>query len=400
MRKLMVVLVAIAASACVEPARIELATPLPMQVTTLAPIPLPKAIVKDVDGAVLDDEVEITIAPAGIVELRDQILVPHRAGTVTVIWKTKNGKTTSAPLAVRPVDRVELRCVPTCRVVEGDKIAVQATAYAGTGPLLDIDVAVSVIDPTIVALDDNKLTGLKAGTARIEARVGEHVASETVEVRGRANAVEVNCPTIYTVTDIGDGKTMDVCYVTKTRTVTFKAQAMSGTEKMPDDRVTYDILNSKIADVASNGTVVGREAGQTALKVSLAESPWIFKQLSIYVDEPRALERLWRSRRIYRFWSYRSGYSYTYQFYSPQCKEWKNFYTKAWVRVPQKAEPEGISCESSEAVSCAAEAATALTVVGAASRESFRAWLGPCCCLTDTDREELANEEARKLGLK
>jgi hypothetical protein len=398
MRKLGLVLVAIVTSACVEPARIELVTTLPAQVTTLAPIPLPKAIVKDVHGAVIDAEVEITTAPAGIVELRDQLLVPHRAGTVSVIWKTKNVKTASAPLAIRPVDQVELRCVPSCRVVTGDKISIQATAYGGGSPLLDVEVALTVSDPAIVALADDKLTGLKIGTSRIEARVGEHVASKVVEVRGRASAVDVNCPTIYTVTDTGDGKTMDVCYVTKTRTVTFAAHAMSGTEKMPDDRVTFSILNNHIADVASNGSVVGRNAGQTVLKVSLADSPWIYKQLSIYVDEPRALERLWRTRRVYRFWSYRTGYSYVREYYSPQCKEWKNFYTKAFVRVPQKAEPERITCESSEAVSCAAEAATALTLVGAASRESFRAWLGPCCCLTDTDREELANEEARKLG--
>lgn len=399
MRMLTGIVALVALAGCAKPSKIEVTGVLPVNITELVPLSLPKAIIRDQDGNELPDaQPDISVAPPGLAEIKDGKLVPRAAGDVVVTWAIGNGKKVSQPLAIRPIDRVELRCVPSCRVAIGSVANVQATAYSGATPQLDVEVTLTSLSPDLLTVKDGKVIGKAKGDAKLEGRVGSLAVVENVEVRNVADGVDLRCPGIYTLTDVGDGTQLDVCYMTKGRSALMTAHAMAGPDAMPDERVSYDILNRQIADVGTDGTVVARAVGQTTMKAALSSNAFVYKQVSIYVDEPRALERFWRMRPRGMYWSYASGR--VYEFYSPACKDWKNFYTRAFARVPEKPEPQGIRCQSSEAVACVAEAASALTRRGWASTENFRAWLGPCCCITDSDRDELEAQEKKLRGEK
>ncbi len=385
-----------AAVGCAEPAKVELVGQLAPQVTDLERLLLPAAVVKDADGRILAGETAtVSIAPLGIAELDGTAIVPRARGDLTITWATRNGRTITRTVLIRPVDRVVLRCSP-CRAVVGERVKIQATAYSGD-TIVDVEVPLSTTGPS-AELREHDVMALAAGSQVIKGELGAISDQVTVEVRARPDSVDVVCPTIFTKTALPDGGEMDVCYMTQFHSLRFDAFALASGKRMPDEHVRYDVLNTKVADVGVDGTVIAGAVGQTALKVSLSSNPYVFKQISLYVDGPRIAEKFRRMMRrpVGQYYSTATGRAY--QFYSPSCRSWTGFSVSAFARTPDTVEPEQLVCESSEAIACAAEASRHLKVLGRSSAENIRSWLGPCCCLTVADRDFLAGEVEKRRG--
>lgn len=388
---------------CAEPARIELASPLPARVVDMAPLTLPSARVLDKAGALLDGRgVDVTVDPPGLVELRQDeatdawVVIPRARGDVTVRWKAGNASH-SALLPIRPVTSLALRCVPSCRIAIGDSASVQATAYSGDELLLDLEPKVIVDDLTVVAIEGSKLTALKEGATTLRSAIGEAKGDVVVEVRRKADGVKIHCPTVYTVSTADDGSKTDVCYLTQGRAAQFRAEVQAAGKKTMDERIAFDVLNKSVAEVSPGGQVIPRGIGQTALKAGIVDNALVFGQMGLYVDEPRAMARLFQGRPLARLWAY-TGEQWV--FYAPACKQWSSFHAKAFANVPDSPEPLGLHCESAEAIACVAEASLGMSKAGLQSEKGLRGWLGPCCCVTDGDRKALLDkqEKDRKEG--
>ena len=386
---------------CSKPVRIEFVGEIPLRLSSLDPIALPATVVRDGDGKKMAKETAtVTLDPPGLAELSDGQLIPRARGDLTIRWTASNGINVERHLEIRPIDQIKLRCTPVCRGTVGDVLTVSATAYSGE-TLLDFDVPLEVSDAAVLQMEGHKVRLIASGTASVHARVpGAATVSVAVEVRGKPDAVDVICPTITTKTTVSDDEEIDVCYVTKWGGLRFEAFALGQGKRMPDERVRFDVLNTRIADVSVDGVVTPVAIGQTVLKVSSSSNPFLSKQMSLYVDEPRALSRLRRMMRrpLGRYYSANSGR--TYAFYAPACRDWHGFALKAYARVPDRPEAQEIMCETSEAVSCAAEASRGLTRIGRSSAEAMRAWLGPCCCLTAEDKAFLLEDEREPGGKK
>ncbi len=387
--------------ACAEPAKIELAGQLPVRVTDMSPVKLPPARVLDKAGAELSKAADVTADPPGLVELRQGedgawTVTPRARGDVTLRWKAGNASK-SVLLALRPVTSLALRCVPSCRIAKGDTATVQATAYSGDELLLDLEPKIVIDDATIVSAEGTKLTALKEGATTLRSTIGEAKGDVVVEVRPKADGVKIDCPTVYTVSTADDGSKTDVCYLTQGRPATFRAHVQAGGKASMDERIAFDVLNKSVAEVSQGGQVIPRGIGQTALKAGLVDNSLVFGQMGLYVDAPRAAQRLFAGRAFARLWVYGGE---QWLFYAPQCKQWQNFHARAFANVPDSPQPLGLHCESAEAIACVAEASLGMTKAGLSSEKGLRGWLGPCCCVTEGDRVALLAklEKDRKEG--
>lgn len=386
---------------CAEPAKVELARQLPARLTDMTPVALPAVKVLDKAGAEIDVAVDVSADPPGLVELRKGddgvwLLTPRARGDVTLRFKAGNASK-SVLLPIRPVTSLALRCVPSCRMAKGDTATVQATAYSGDELLLDLEPVVTVDDATIVSAEGAKLTALKEGSTTLRSAVGEAKGDVVVDVRAKADGVKITCPTVYTVSTADDGTKTDICYLTQGRPATVRAQVQAGGKASMDERISFDVLNKSVAEVTPGGQVIPRGIGQTAMKAGVVDNALVFGQIGLYVDQPRAYQRLFAGRTYARLWVYGGE---QWLFYAPQCKEWQNFHAKAFANVPDAPEPLALHCQSAEAIACVAEASLGMTKAGMSSEKGLRGWLGPCCCVTDTDRKALLEklEKDRKEG--
>lgn len=381
-----------------EPASIRLDGVLPERLYSLDPIALPQAIALDAAGNALDTAVELTVSPLGRVQVRDGKLLLHVPGDVTLTWRSGKEVEHSVSLGIRPIDSIELRCLPECRARVGQEVRIQGAAYSNGELLHELDVPLTVSGES-ASLVANVLTASREGTVTVAGVLGSARAARDVVFQGRPDRVELQCRTVYTKTVTDEGDEFRVCHLTKDLVARVSARAYSGALVLPQERVVLTTLDEKVVTVLNNERVRPLRTGRTMLKAAVESDASVVAQLGLDVSLASAREQVYRARVT----GYRRtrgplglrGRDELTVYYSPACPEWQTFTSPAYVDLPGTDETEQLYCAGSPAISCVAEASAALWMRGAMQSRSMREWLGPCCCVTKDDREELRAKERR-----
>lgn len=191
----------------------------------------------------------------------------HNAGTATITVRTKDGSNKTATVKVTVVasqgikDRVmtageEAEVSDFIRIIPSSKA--NFTTYTSD-------------NENVLKVVDGKLVAVSAGKAKVTVR---HEASElekTYTFTVQPSEVDVESITASNIDDLH-----------KDSSVKIDAKVLPASA---DQSLTYEVANSNIASVDSNGNVTGKSRGTTTITISSAKNPSITKTINVTVKE-------------------------------------------------------------------------------------------------------------------
>lgn len=280
-------------AACAKPAAVEFEPPAAIVIEDAKGAPAPKVVVKDEDGAAMEDAPapQLTFAPDTVVKLEGDKLTPLKNGKTTLIATVEDGPTAKLSIEVNVIDSIILTCPEPCTAKVGATVKPIATA-TGLGLPLDGPFSWSSSSPSIAEVDaaTGAITGKSKGAAIITAKLGGKSATVEVSVEPNVDEMRLFCPwpPFAVVRKAGQPPPAEPsvsCETIVGETVGLRAEAWGG-GKRQETEVSWTASNAAVT--VGKGEVTARSVGGAAVEAKVGE---VAVELPVSVYDPKRKRR-------------------------------------------------------------------------------------------------------------
>jgi hypothetical protein len=236
----------------------------PLTLYSIDPAPIPKLMVRDRFGKPLEPQpaIQLSVAPAGILVVDRNELVPIRNGHVVLTAKVADSTiAASLPIEIRLIVRLEIKCATeSCSHGVGEVFDMDAVPLTGEVPVSGVQVTWNSSDPRVAEPmpQPGRFRAVGPGKAEIIAGIASTRAARTVKVYAPADKLEIKCPPERAA----DGKR---CSVMLGHSFKMLAEASGGGVAIDEPSIRWMSSSDEIATVDATGEVFGSSVGDVVI---------------------------------------------------------------------------------------------------------------------------------------
>ncbi len=246
------------------PAQIELSDLPTGPIVSLDLIPLPKIVIRDAQGQIIQPPYAVVAGPPRVLAIQDDHLLPLGNGD-GYLRVTSGPVVVQHPLQIRLIDRVELTCPRNpCTFGIGDDIFLGARALS-EGKVVDIALSWGV-EPSglLEKIGPGRFQAKAPGKARVTVKSGPFSATRDLQISAPVDEVSLHCPPIFLWT-APDQK--PICTLRQGKEMVLEVRAWGLGKPVANPSYQLTSAAPDIARVEGNGNIFGAGVGSTEITV-------------------------------------------------------------------------------------------------------------------------------------